>query len=65
MEAIKVGRLSKTDIVITYLSGIAMEPVVSEVRERLNQIDIDAILESGYIEELIKDSPFFRYFRKQ
>ncbi|MFP3126283.1 spore germination protein [Ectobacillus funiculus] len=58
MEAMKVGQLSKTDIVITYLSGIAMESVVSEVRERLNRIDIDAILESGYIEELIKDSPF-------
>lgn len=58
MEAMKLGRLSKTDIVITYLSGIAMESVVSEVRERLNRIDIDAILESGYIEELIEDNPF-------
>ncbi|MFC4766436.1 spore germination protein [Effusibacillus consociatus] len=58
MEALKVGRLSKTDIVITYLDGIADEAVVAEVRERLNRIDIDAILESGYIEELIEDTPF-------
>lgn len=58
MEAIRVGRLSKTDIVITYLEGIADESMVGEVRERINRIDIDAILESAYIEELIQDHPF-------
>jgi spore germination protein len=57
MEGLKVGRLSKTDIVITYLDGIVDDAIVAEVRERLNRIDIDAILESGYIEELIQDNP--------
>ncbi|WP_332631358.1 spore germination protein [Halalkalibacter flavus] len=58
MEAMKVGRLSKTDLVITYLDGIADESMVAEVRERIGRIDIDAILESGYIEELIEDNPY-------
>lgn len=58
MEGMKVGRLSKTDIVLTYLDGIADEAVVAEVRERVGRIDIDAILESGYVEEFIEDNPF-------
>ncbi|MEW9671816.1 spore germination protein [Ammoniphilus sp. 3BR4] len=58
MESMKVGRLSKTDLAITYLDGIADESVVAEVRERIGRIDIDAILESGYIEELIEDNPY-------
>ncbi|MDQ0872773.1 spore germination protein [Paenibacillus sp. V4I3] len=57
MEAMKVGRLSRTEIVITYLDHIADESLVAEVRERIGRIDIDAILESGYIEELIEDTP--------
>lgn len=58
MEGMKIGRLSKTDIVITYLDGIADEALVAEVRERVGRIDIDAILESGYVEECIEDNPF-------
>lgn len=58
MENIKVGRLSKTDIVITYLDGIVKDSLVEEVRQRISRIDIDAILESGYIEELIEDNPY-------
>jgi spore germination protein KA len=58
MEAMKVGRLSNTNIVITYLEGIAEPALVAEVQERIGRIDIDAILESGYIEELIEDNPF-------
>ncbi|KQX56646.1 spore germination protein [Paenibacillus sp. Root444D2] len=57
MEAMKVGRLSQTEIVITYLDHIADEALVAEVRERIGRIDIDAILESGYIEEFIEDTP--------
>ncbi|MCD9022871.1 spore germination protein [Cohnella silvisoli] len=58
MEGLTVGRLSKTEIVITYLDGIVDEAIVTEVRERIGRIDIDAILESGYIEEWIEDNPY-------
>ena len=58
MESATVGRLSKTNIVMTYLEDIADESLVAEVRKRIHRIDIDAVLESGYIEELISDNPF-------
>ncbi len=41
-----------------YINGIANDKIVKEVRLRLDKIDIDGILESGNIEELIEDAPF-------
>lgn len=55
------GKESQTDIAIAYLDGIVDPDLVKEVETRINNIEIDAILDSGYIEELIQDhmySPF-------
>lgn len=56
-EPLVVGRATQTDIVVAHLLGIARESIVKEVLTRLRRIDIDGILESGYIEELIEDQP--------
>ncbi len=58
MESRTMGDVSKTPIVISYLKGIARESMVNEVRDRIDRISIDAILGSGYIEELIEDRSF-------
>jgi spore germination protein KA len=52
-----IGRLTKTDICIVYIRGIANNKIVEELRRRLKRINIDGIIESGYIEELIEDNP--------
>ncbi|MDQ1910646.1 spore germination protein [Paenibacillus sp. GD4] len=56
MKPMTIGRESNTNIVVTYLDSIADPQVVQEVVKRLEKIDIDAVLESGYIEEFIQDS---------
>lgn len=53
----ELGVRTKTKICICYIEGIANEKIVKELNKRLDDIEIDAILDSGYIEELIKDSP--------
>ncbi|TFE22706.1 spore germination protein [Cohnella luojiensis] len=58
MESITLGELTQTQVVITYIVGIVSESVVEEVRKRVSRIHIDGILDSGYIEEFIEDSPF-------
>ncbi|USK26910.1 spore germination protein [Bacillus sp. CMF21] len=61
LESKKIGRETVTDVAIMYIDGIANDKVVKEVHRRLDRIEIDGILESGYIEELIQDealSPF-------
>ncbi|RED63468.1 spore germination protein KA [Cohnella phaseoli] len=58
LETRQVGRVTQTDVAIMYIMGIAADKVVEEVRNRLDRIDIDGILESGYIEELIQDDTY-------
>jgi len=58
METKEIGRRTKTDVAIMYIKGIVNDKVVEEVRTRLDQIDIDGILESGYIEEMIQDDVY-------
>ncbi|MFC0524342.1 spore germination protein [Pontibacillus salicampi] len=53
-----IGRKTQTDVAVAFMNGIADEKIVSEVMKRLNQIDIDSILDSGYIEELIQDETY-------
>ncbi|UNK16848.1 spore germination protein [Paenibacillus sp. N3/727] len=55
LESKQIGRVTQTDIGIMYIKGIANDKIVEEVHARLDRIDIDSILESGYIEELIQD----------
>lgn len=54
-ESFKIGRATNTDVTLMYIHGIANDKVIQEIRQRLNKIDIDSILESGYIEQLIED----------
>lgn len=56
-ESFKIGRETRTDIIIAYLSNIANPKIINEVRERLNKIDIDAVIGSNYIKEYIEDEP--------
>jgi len=57
LEPFSIGTETKTKVLIVYLKGIAKETVITEVRNRLGRIEINGILESGYIEELIEDTP--------
>lgn len=57
----QIGRRSKTDVALMYIDDIVDKGVLKLVKERLDGIDVDAVLESSYIEQLIEDdwiSPF-------
>jgi spore germination protein KA len=58
MKSIKIGRYTETDIIISYVEGIADTTLIEEVTNRLQRIDIDGIVDSGYVEEMIQDNPF-------
>lgn len=57
-EFMRIGTQTKTQICVCYIDGIAKEAIHKKLMKRLNDIDIDSILDSGYIEELIKDAPY-------
>ena len=54
----EIGEKTHTKTCICYIEGLALESILKELIERLNKIDIDGILDSGYIQELIKDAPY-------
>ncbi|MBZ4664759.1 spore germination protein [Mahella sp.] len=58
MKGFKLGKRTKTDVVIAYMDDIVNETLLQEIEKRLNTIDTDAVFESGYIEQFIEDSPF-------
>ena len=57
IESMKIGTQTHTDVSIMYMNNLADSDVVREVRKRLKKINIDSVLESGYIEQLIEDQP--------
>ncbi|WP_390848039.1 spore germination protein [Bacillus litorisediminis] len=58
VESRKIGKQTKTIVSLMYIKGIANEKVIEEVRSRLDKINIDSILDTLYIEELIQDATY-------
>lgn len=54
----EIGKITHTKTYICYIEGLALEGVLNELEQRLNKIDIDGIIDSGYIQELIRDEPY-------
>lgn len=60
-EEFKIGRRSQTTVLLLYIDDLASEDVVRSVKERIKEVDIDVLIESAQLEELIEDniySPF-------
>lgn len=53
-----IGSKTNTRTCICYVESLVSEEVLKELEQRLNKINIDGILDSGYIQELIKDAPY-------
>lgn len=58
MDKLIIGRITKTKVTLAYIYGVVDEKLIQEVRDRLNRIDVDSVLDSSYIEELIEDNPY-------
>ncbi|MCR4397487.1 MAG: spore germination protein [Firmicutes bacterium] len=58
IETLRLGRVTGTEVAVVYIEGIANDKLVPEVKDRLGRIQVDGILETGYIEELIEDNPW-------
>lgn len=58
MKYLSVGQRTSTSLCICYLDKIVNKSALKELIKRLNQIDIDSILETNYLSELIDDSKY-------
>lgn len=57
-EEMNIGTLTETRVIICYIAGLCDPEILKEVKRRLKAINIQSVLESGYIEELIIDHPY-------
>lgn len=53
IEQMAVGKVSKTDIALIYVSNIADIGTVNKIRDRINNIDIDNLSTPAFIEEYL------------
>ena len=57
VETVRIGRYTHTDVALVYISSVADAQALALLRKRLAEIDIDAVLDSGSVEQFIEDSP--------
>lgn len=63
-----VGRITHTQVVVSWLSGVALASVADEIVRRIESIDIDGIIDSAYVGQLISDnrnSIYSQYFAQE
>ena len=58
IKSVKAGKRSDTAVYICYLESLTDNEVLSRLKERLEKIDIDGVLDSNYITEYIRDGKY-------
>lgn len=53
-KEVKIGRRTKTKVTVSFIEDISDQNRVEKIIQELNKIDIDGILDSGYIREFLK-----------
>ena len=54
-EKLEIGKYTKTQIRLCYIDGIADPQVVRKIKEKLQEIDIDGIIDSSYLTAFLED----------
>ncbi len=61
-ELFQVGRLSKTDVCLIYIEGIAEEKIVNNIRKKIQDVDVDElVMADKQLEELITNQTWNPY----
>ena len=58
MKTYTLGKRTKTKACICYMESLIDKQILAELYRRLSMIDIDAVLDTNYITELIGDAPW-------
>ncbi len=58
LQSMQIGNYTKTKVTVAYIDGLVDQTLIEEITNRLQRIEMDGILESGYIEEMIEDNPY-------
>ena len=57
-KELNIGRRTKTKVTLGYLNDVVDEKTIAMIFDKLQKIDIDGILDSGYLRDFLTDSKF-------
>lgn len=57
-ETLIVGKRSQTNVCLVYIDDIVDKDLLNELKDRLNKVDVDSIIDTGTIEQYIEDNTF-------
>ena len=58
MKLLKVGEKSRTDVCLVYRSDYADPEMVRRVEQRLREVRLDNLMDSGYLRPFLESGPF-------
>ena len=58
LESLKIGRKSPTNVALIYLTDAADPKLVQKIKRKLSQLDIDMLMDSGYLQSLLAEQKF-------
>lgn len=54
---VEVGEVTKSDVILVYLADIANEELVKTLKKRIQSIEIDAVIDTNMLVQLIDEQP--------
>lgn len=57
-ENLTIGRYSSTPVALCYIKGIADNALIKKIKRKLQNIDIDAVLDSSYVSKFLSEHKF-------
>ncbi|OIJ08697.1 spore germination protein [Anaerobacillus arseniciselenatis] len=57
-ESHTIGSETATKVYLAYVDGVTNQEILTEIRHRLDKLDIHALFDSGNLEELLEDKTF-------
>ncbi|MCD7032917.1 spore germination protein [Metabacillus sp. GX 13764] len=54
----KIGKLTKTNLLLCYIDGLAEPEILETITKRLDELQIDKIFDTGMLEELLEDKGY-------
>lgn len=61
-ETMTVGKVSKTDICLCYLTDTVSKEILNKLKERIEKIDLNTVFASGYLVPFLEERGDFSFF---
>lgn len=58
IEKLNFGTITNTQTALVYIRGLCSKELVKEVKQRLSEVDTDAVLGTSYLEPYLEDDPY-------